>query len=142
MVCGLLLLNAPVAQSWIDASYDSLFRFGSRDASNKVVLIQMDNAAAAALSTTRENWDRHRHVQMLDKLTEGGCSLVVFDVSFGKERDASTDQELADAMARHGHVVLAADVTEVNSGGTATDQVVTPIPRFLEAAKNWGIGKL
>ena len=43
--CGLLLWKAPLGEGWVNASYDYLFRFGGRAATNQVVAILMDNEA-------------------------------------------------------------------------------------------------
>ena len=37
--CGLLLWKAPLGEGWVNASYDYLFRFGGRAATNQVVAI-------------------------------------------------------------------------------------------------------
>ena len=142
VLCGLLLWQLPIAQFWSDTSYDLLFRFGARSETNKVVLVQMDDAAAHALGTSRESWDRSLHAQLLDKLAAAGSPLVVFDIHFEQERDRATDDRLALALQRHGRVALMAEWTDAANPGTQTEQPLLPLARFLEAATNWGIGKL
>ena len=142
ILCGLLLHQMPGTQGWIDASYDYLFKFSAREVKNKVVVVQMDESSARVLKTERLSWDRGLQAQLIDKLTESGCALVVFDVWFGKPRDEQKDEMLAQAMRRNGRVVLDADLDELAMPGSATSEVLTPCRLFLEAATNWGIGKL
>ncbi len=141
VVCGLLLLT-PLGEAWENASYDCLFRFGARAVTNQVVLIKMDNAACRALGQTRAHWNRALHAQLLNQLTEAGCPLAVFDVLFDEKRDEPTDAMLADAMGRHGRVVLVASSEKPENPGTKIFEGVLPHPQFLDAATNWGVGKL
>src|SRR5260370_602320 len=92
---GLALLCMPIGEKWADASYDCLFRFSSRTPTNKLALILMDNAAHNALGQTAMNWDRALHAELLNKLKDAGCPLVVFDVHFRVPRDDVTDSALA-----------------------------------------------
>jgi len=142
VLCGLLLHQMPGAQSWIDASYDYLFRFSSRAVTNKVVVVQMDEASAQALNTERLSWDRELQVQLLNKLIEDACPLVVFDVRFEKERESKKDEALANAMRHHGRVVLAARTIGEKIEGADPAQIIPPHQRFVEAATNWGIAML
>src|SRR5882724_5488220 len=108
---GLALWQMPLGQSWENASYDYLFRFGARPAPNKVVLILMDDAAHRELHQVRGvPWDRTKHEKLLNRLADDGCPLVVFDVFFESEGKAEVDLALAEAMRRQGHVILGADV--------------------------------
>jgi CHASE2 domain-containing sensor protein len=142
VLCGVLLHQMPGAQSWADASYDYLFRFGARDVKEKVVVVQMDELSAQALNTERLSWDRGRQAQLVNKLTDSGCRWVVFDVWFRRELDSGTDDQLVEAIKRHGRVVLAAHVDQVAVPGGVIDQVIPPHEKFLAATTNWGIGKL
>src|SRR5262249_1238278 len=124
---------------WANASYDHLFRFGSRPVTNKVALVLMDEAARIALPETQTNWDRALHAAFLNRLADGGCPLVVFDVFFLKPRDPQTDSGLAAAMRRQGHVVLAAKVIDPKHPGAEIGQILRPHQLFLDAAATWGI---
>jgi CHASE2 domain-containing sensor protein len=140
-LCGLALLGLPLRERWVNASYDYLFRFGARAVTNKVAVVLMDNAACYNLGQTRSNWNRALHAELLRKLTRDHCPVVVFDVLFRAERDAATDHALAEAMRRHGHVVLMAKVTDPKAPTVEAAQVVLPNKLFLDAATNVGIGQ-
>lgn len=141
VLCGLAVWKMPLGEAWVNASYDYLFRFGARAVTNKVVLILMDDAACLALGQVRTNWDRALHAELLRKLTEGGCDLVVFDVFFRSERKSETDVALAEAMRRHGRVVLMAKVTDPKHPILDIAQVILPHKLFLDAAAGQGIGQ-
>ena len=141
VLCGLLLYQMPATQSWADASYDYLFRFQSGKATNKVVVVQMDETSAKVLATERSPWSRSLHTDLLNRLTEAQAALVVFDVRFQKERNREEDEAFAAAMRRNGHVVLAGDYVEIEIDGAKIGEAIPPHPRFLAAATNWGLTK-
>jgi len=142
-LCGLALWAMPLGEAWQNASYDYLFRFGSRMVTNQLVIIEMDNAAHDALGQIRAQWDRRLHAELLDRLKEGGCPLVVFDVFFVKSRDQASDHALADAMRRHGRVVLASKPADIGTAPSIRGFEVRLHTNFLEAASgNWGFGKV
>jgi len=129
----------PLGESWVNASYDCLFRFGTRPVTNKVALILMNEEAHLKLRQERGKWDRRLHAQLLDKLTEDHCSLVVFDVFFEDPKDPEIDKALASAIRRNGHVILAAKYRPEQD-----QPLETAAPglqdTILESAVGWGFG--
>ena len=110
--CGLLLWS-PLGDPWADASYDYLFRFGSRAITNQVVLVLMDDDSYDHLHQTRGSpWDRALHAQLLNKLADDQVPLVVLDIYLKTKKNPATDQALASAMHRNNRVVLMADVID------------------------------
>src|SRR5438445_799181 len=93
---GVLLWVAPFGNSWVNASYDYLFRFLGPHAKTTrsqwpekqiangvsgVVILQMDTESHIQLGQTRkEPWDRRLHAQLLKRLADDGCRLVIFDL--------------------------------------------------------------
>jgi len=151
VLCGLILWGTPIGDAWVNASYDYQFRFGSRAVSNHVVLIQMDNQSYGDLHQQRydpkkegsQPWDRKLHAQLLQKLADGGASLVVMDIFFSREFDAASDNALIEALRRQKHVVLAAKQAEVVNPKLAGVQPILPVDIFLDAAQtNWGVAWL
>ena len=141
-LCGLLLWQMPLGAPWVNTSYDYLFRFGGRAATNNVALILMDNEAFDQFHQTRgQPWDRALHARLLNKLADDGSSMVVFDSFFGEPRDPDSDDALAAAMRRQRNVVLMAEQAQVTHPGLAGAEAILPAPMFLAAAKtNWGVG--
>jgi len=146
--CGLLIWGTSLGDVWEDASYDSLFRFGAREVTNQVVLIQMDDAAYACFQQKRgERWDRSLHANLLNRLAADACPLVVLDIHFGEtvpatDAERTKDKKLAEALGGLRHAVLMAEVTEPVHPQTEMAEVELPVPLFLNAATNWGVGKL
>ena len=145
VLAGLLLLAMPFGDRLANASYDNLFRFGSRAVTNRVTLILMDNNAYAALGQSRgQPWDRALHARLLNRLADDGCSLVVFDVFLRQLRDATSDKSLATAMRRQKHMALTAWQDTQDDSGIAKVITEWPADLFLAAcgSTNCGVGWL
>jgi CHASE2 domain-containing sensor protein len=133
-----------VGELWENSSYDYLFRFGTPVVTNKVVVILMDNESYAELKQTRgERWDRSLHARLLNKLADDGCPLVVFDVRFEGPENVQADENLAAAMRRLPHLVLAAKHTKLELKGADAARPILPWDFLLNAAgTNWGVAWL
>ena len=145
VLCGLLLCQKPLGEPWVNASYDYLFRFGAHAVTNRVTLILMDNDAFDHFHQIRgQPWDRGLHAQLLNRLADDGCSLVVFDSFFLQpSRDPAQDEALAGAMRRQRHIVLGAEQAEVTYPTLAGAHPILPIEPFLSAVgTNWGVACL
>ncbi|HXC34513.1 MAG TPA: CHASE2 domain-containing protein [Candidatus Acidoferrales bacterium] len=131
-----------IGDKWERASYDYLFYFGAPVVTNNIVLILMDNDSYTVLGQARPPgvWDRSLHAQLLNKLADDRCPLVICDVRFLKAGDAASDHALASAMQRLSNVVLAADMITINVKGADTIQPLKPLGIFTAAASaNWGL---
>lgn len=144
--CGLLLWATPLGDPWVNASYDCLFRFGARAITNQVALVAMDNESYEQLHQRRgEIWDRGLHTELLNKLAADQSPLVVFDVFFKSPQAPAADAALADAMKRHGRVVLMADLhdsehLDSRAPGLSSAGVWPPQETLLNAAAGCGVG--
>jgi CHASE2 domain-containing sensor protein len=146
VLCGLMLWKMPLGEPWVNASYDNLFRFGARAVTNRVTLILMDNAAFDEFHQVRgQLWDRGLHAQLLNRLADDGCALVVFDSFFRlRLRDPIPDEALAAAMRRQQHIVLGTEQAQVTYS-TLDGVQPTPLSElFRDAAgtTNWGVACL
>ncbi len=142
VLCGLLLL-CPIGDAWQHASFDYLFRFAGRGATNDVVLVLMDNESHDRLGQTRKQWDRGIHARLLNKLADDGAALVALDVFFGKPRDPATDAELAAAMRRLPRVAVAAKQADASAPDVDAVRPLLPLELFLDPARtNWGVAFL
>src|SRR5690349_15197589 len=109
VLCGVALWGMPLGEPWVYASYDNLFRFGTRHVTNKVVLIQMDNAAYAQKFQNRKDpWDRGLHAEVLNRLANDGCAMVIFDCFFRAPGDPGKDAAFITSLRRQRRVVLMA----------------------------------
>ncbi len=141
---GLILWGTRLGDGWVDASYDNLFRFDSRVVTNRVTLILMDNAAFGQFHQTRgQPWDRGLHAQLLNRLADDGCFLVVLDSFFGELHDPVKDEALATALRRQRNAVLMAELSPVTHPELEGGQPILPNDYFLDAAgTNWGVAWL
>lgn len=144
VLCGLMLWQMPLGEPWVNASYDYLFRFGAHAVTNRVTLILMDNEAYAQFHQNRSQpWDRGLHAQLLNRLADDGCALVVFDSFFQQTNDPAKDEALARAMRRQRHIVLMAEQAQITHPTLAGEQPILPTEPFLSAAEtNWGVAWL
>jgi CHASE2 domain-containing sensor protein len=139
---GLLLWSA--GEAWVNTSYDYLFRFGSPRLTNNVVLIQLDNEAYDHFTQTRgERWDRSLHADLLNRLADDGCSMVVIDAFFGSPDDPATDEALAAAMRRQRGIVVMAEQARVTHPDFTGARSILPAEPFLSAVgTNYGVAWL
>ncbi len=145
VLCGLLLLKTPPGAAWVAAGYDCLFAFGERPVTNNVVVILMDNEAYDHFHLRRDEpwWDRTLHAQLLRRLADDGCALVVFDSMFRTPRDPAVDAELAAAMRRQQRVVLMAEQAVITHPAFTGARPTKPTEPFLSAVgTNWGVAWL
>ncbi len=144
VLCGFMLWTMPLGEPWVNASYDYLFRFGTHAVTNRVTLVLMDNEAYDEFHQTRaQPWDRGLHAQLLNRLADDGCALVVFDSFFQQPRDPARDEALAGAMRRQQRIVLMAEQAQVTHPTLTGAQPILPTEPFLSAAgTNWGVAWL
>ncbi len=139
--CGLLLWGTELGVAWENASYDCLYRFGTRAPGNAVVQLRMDVSGERNLERIEQ--ERRQHADLLDKLHADGARLVVFDVHFAATTSTETDARLAAAMRANGRVVLMADITnQPNVSDVDNVSLYPPQKIFLDAAGNYGVGRV
>jgi CHASE2 domain-containing sensor protein len=143
MLVGVTLWGTRLGERWTHASYDALFHFSSRHVTNRVVIVKLDNASYSALDQIRgQPWDRGLHAKFLNRLTEDGCPLVVWDVFFAAADDPLKDQAFAESLERRrGRTVLMTKLLEPEHPGSIAIQVA-PIYAPFAASAAWGIGQV
>ena len=74
-------------------------------------MIYMDDDSHEQLGQRKNQaWDRSLHARLVDRLTDAGAKLVVFDIVFDDaDPFPERDRAFADAVGRHGGIILAAD---------------------------------
>jgi len=147
VLCGLILWGTALGERWANASYDYGFRFGERKA-GKVFRFekrQVTNELVLLLMQSDERpptpWDRGAHAELVNRLADEKCPLVVFDVRFA---EASTnnpkDVALLAALRRLDRVALMAKQARDDHPLLPSMRPLLPAPEFLAAAKdNWGV---
>jgi len=72
--------------------------------SDDIVIVAIDDASLAEVGNWP--WSRTVHAEMVDRLAEARSGPILFDVLFLESSETDADVQLADAMMRHGEVVL------------------------------------
>jgi CHASE2 domain-containing sensor protein len=140
VVVGLGLLVLPFGSGVVNASYDTLFLLRKSVTPDGGVIVYMDDASARELGqTVGARWDRSIHAQLLERLQ--GAKAVVFDLLFDMEDDPAADRRFADAIRKHGKVVLASMVepTTTNPGAKILREI-GPAEALRQAAAAVGAG--
>jgi CHASE2 domain-containing sensor protein len=138
---GIAVLVLPFTQGLVNLSYDLGFLFRPQTRVDDVVIVYMDEESEARLGQGRwDRWDRTVHARLLNRLTEAGASVVVFDVLFWPEgTNAFANRQLIDAVKRHGKVAVAAKPTFVVHDAEVIGPGVTKPFDELAAASTWGM---
>ena len=149
VLCGLLLWGTALdpsqmgfGQKWVNASYDYLFLLAEREVTNKVVLVLMDTDAYENLKQQRgpRGWSRLLHAQLVDRLVDDKCPLVVFDIRFAEASDDPADAALLSALDQLDRVALMAKLGQGYHPKTPSAQPLLPAQEFMTAAKsNYGV---
>ncbi|MDZ7919595.1 EAL domain-containing protein [Rhodoferax sp.] len=81
------------------------------------VVVAIDDASLAALG--RWPWPRAVHADMINRLREAGASAIAMGILFSEPdtEHPDSDAALAEAIKRHGHVVLALAPSQLAGGG-------------------------
>lgn len=131
---------------WIDLMYELR---GPRDASgSSIVLVAISEQSDYELPE-KFPWPTSYYARLIDNLNEAGAAVIGLDVIFDKS-DAyhpDNDRLFADAIRRHGNVVLAGNVLREVQRATNVElrssisgqQLVQPNPLLIAANPNrWG----
>lgn len=134
---AVVFLQSPLGR-WSDLFlYDALFLYKPQQANvENIVVISIDERSFNELSM-QWPWPRSVHGQLVDQLAKEKAAVVAFDLLFAEPSTSENDQKFADAIARHGNVVLAGNIEELfdsHVGFSDGYQVIEPTP-ILELVK-------
>lgn len=148
-VIGLSGAGLPFVRAWEEGGGLSwLFRLrGPIAPPDDVVIVSIDRESSErlALPDLPRKWPRAVHAKLLDRLTEQGAHVVVFDVMFQDPRDPAGDRAFADAVRRAGNVILFERIEKdilpsgrADLGGEraiSIERRIPPIPELAAAAQ-------
>jgi adenylate cyclase len=122
-------------------SYDLPFILRGNMATPGVAMVFIDESSARALGQpTDRPWDRRVFARLVDRLREEGARLICFDLVFSTpSSDPTADEEFAQAMSRHGGVVLGGDYTEREQFNVQVGVIEKPTPVLRAAQASWGL---
>ncbi|MGE3309626.1 MAG: CHASE2 domain-containing protein, partial [Limisphaerales bacterium] len=139
---GVLALNPFLGQRIAQESFDLIFRLrpdGYHPVPEDLVVIRMDDESRHALKQRRDSaWDRNIHARLIDNLATAGTRAVLVDLFFAEEADG--DANLARAFARHGRVIISANVARRELPGLGPVEVrEAPVPLLATNAAAVGL---
>jgi CHASE2 domain-containing sensor protein len=131
-----LVLASGVTARLDDAFYDLHMRHWPYEAGHDVVIVAIDAKSLASLGNWP--WPRAMHGKLLDRLTAAGVRGVGIDITMAEPdlNHPESDQALADAMRRNGHVVMPVFAEAADLGGTLEEMLPTPV--IATAASTFG----
>lgn len=127
---GLLgvMVHVSPAGLWLEEKYGLHWLFhlrGAVTAPEKVMVVAIDQYSATQLDLplTPRSWPRNLHAQLIDRLTQAGARIVVFDLIFDKPSDVSShDEQLVASMEAAGNIVLVERLVHDDSAFYADSQ--------------------
>lgn len=115
--------------------YDLVLRMNPPAASQRVVIVAIDNPSLSELGIWP--WSRDIHARLIDKLTEARPAAIGYDVLFPESSEPALDQRLADAVAANGRVILPS-IIEIPGPDGAPSMRVPPVEPIGSAARTTG----
>ncbi|WP_460132569.1 CHASE2 domain-containing protein [Pseudomonas sp. S1_E04] len=119
-----LALNNPL--------YDSLRRLTPVPVDPRILLVTIDDPSLKKLG--RWPWPRSLHADLIDRLSAGQPTAILFDVIFSESGDPANDKRLADAVCNAGNVLLPL----VREGSAGYSQPGVQMQPLLKCAKGVG----
>ena len=139
---GLVCLEYSFAQGLSRLSYDLPFVWRTNVETHEIALVYLDEGSAKELHQPLDDrWDRTLYARLLDRLTEEKARLVLFDIVFdAPSSDEAMDNVFAEAIQRHGAVVLGGTIAFAQQMGLVAQQrILAPIKPLRKAAAGWGL---
>ncbi len=118
------------------AIYDAWFRIkGVQDPGEQVVIVAIDESSIHQMGSLP--WPRSVHAQLLEKLAE--ARVVAFDLIFNVPSDPTQDEAMAQAIKKHGRVVLASQFYfERDNAGKTVQVFQPPLAEIMAGAAGLG----
>jgi adenylate cyclase len=142
LVGQLLLLK--LGSGFARWSYDLPMVWMSQDVPDNLVMVYLDARVKANLGQpTDQPLNRWFYTQLLDRLTAEGARLVLFDILFDSPQvGTNADAGFAEAIRKHGNVVLVGDFVKQWQGDAFTSSPLPPITILTDAAGGWGLANV
>ncbi|MCW1924543.1 adenylate/guanylate cyclase domain-containing protein [Luteolibacter arcticus] len=142
LVWGWMLWQLNLGQGLRLASYDLPFRFGEHTPPDDIVLVYLDESSHAQLGQSlSQPWDRRLHARLVERLTEMGARMIVFDILFHEE-NPEQDAAFAAAIRKHGNVILAGELVRNDTESTEQQSLLLATPELRRTAAGWGLTEL
>ena len=106
------------------------------------ILIAGIDAASFRVLGNAWPWPRRLHARLIDRLTQAGASLIVFDVFFGEPSNPEDDRLLAEAIKKSGKVVLARVIESTQDPMFSRQILLNPLDSLKTGASGLGMSLL
>ena len=138
---GLLFIHLPLGNKLRYLSYDFLYLFHNPVPPKNVIIIYMDEESHHVLDQPYDKtWNRRLHAELLNKITDQGASLVIYDIIFEmSSSNLESDVKLAEAFKRHGSVILGGSLIQKRGSLSEQQIVIPPEANFRHSIRDWGI---
>ncbi|HET7728479.1 MAG TPA: adenylate/guanylate cyclase domain-containing protein [Usitatibacter sp.] len=104
-----------------------------------ITLVGIDEASMAEIGKQMP-WPRDLHARLVDQLHRGGALVIALDLIIAdRASDPAEDAALAQAIARSGNVVMAADMAYQESTYARQWMRVDPLPQLRQAGATAGL---
>ncbi|WP_295719829.1 CHASE2 domain-containing protein [uncultured Halovibrio sp.] len=121
-----LLLSTSTTQRLDFWLHDTFIRLMPVTPPDDLAIVAIDEKSLGALG--RWPWPRHRHASLINRLDEAGAGPIALDILFTEpSQNGHDDRLLAEAMERHGNVILPLHIFPGDSE--------TPLREFLPTAR-------
>ncbi len=107
----------------------------------QVLIVGIDAASFRSLGHAWP-WPRRHHARLIDRLTEAGAELIVFDVFFGEAASAEDDRLLLESLQKSGKVVLSRVVESTRDPLFSRQITLNPLQPLCDAACGLGVSLL
>jgi diguanylate cyclase (GGDEF)-like protein len=114
---------------------DQRFRVAQREASGKVLLVDIDAKSLAEIGTWP--WPRSLHGQITDQLSKAGAGIIGFDVDFSSSSNPEDDGAFAQALERAGGGVFLAAFRQKLTQAADENRVTSNLPITPFIAHSW-----
>ncbi len=122
--------------------YDLLMATSASNRSSlPITIIGIDEPSIAQIGL-RLPWPRRLHAQLIEQLRRSGAMLVAFDVGFSEATTNEDDEQLAQAIAKAGNVVLTAHMAYQETQYVRQLSRVDPLNLFKTAGAANGIAEI
>lgn len=133
VTCGLAMAGAT---SRLDnALYDGLARFRAAPASDRILVVAIDDPSIAALG--RWPWSRELHARAIERIAAAGPSVIAYDVLFTEPATTPREDAALAAAMRRTRVALPLLIEAPGANGSDFD-VIPPIEPERAAAAALG----
>jgi len=138
---GWMLWKFGLGEGLRQASYDLPYLFHESEPSPELALVFLDEGSFRELGQPlSQPLDRRIHAELIERLRQAGARTVVFDILFADARPEQ-DPALAEAMRRHGGVVLAGEILRRRNaeGEVIEESLLLATPELRRTAAGSGL---